>query len=153
MPRGIYDRVTRDEPRADGVRRERRKKPGQSVLSGINLAVNQGMLEPDHHHRWVNDKGGRVQQMHREDWDVVQAAASDEPNEQTTIHAGVDEGKPFNHVLMRKPKDWYEADKKEKERPLDEMEDDIRRGRARTAELKGDGVYTPGENKIERVTR
>ena len=64
---------------------------------------------------------------------------------------GTDEsGKPYNMVLMRKRKDWFDADQKEKQKPLDEMDRAIREGRPHSGtELKGSDVYTPdGGNKI-----
>jgi len=63
-------------------------------------------------------------------------------------------GKPFDMVLLRKRRDWFNADQKDKQRPLDEMEAAIRRGTSRPeieAEANGD-FYTPGSNSV-RATR
>jgi hypothetical protein len=51
---------------------------------------------------------------------------------------------------MRKRKDWFQADQKEKQKPLDEMDRQIRRGQSRP-EIEAsdrDDFYTPGTNSI-----
>lgn len=143
--------------RAEEVRQERRKKPGQTVLANLKLAVDESKLDRKNFaYRYANDKNGRVQQLHAVDWDIAPEGAKDDTNSLGSVnstHAGVDEGKPFNTVLLRKKRDWFEADHKEKQRPLDEMEEAIRRGNTehKANELRGAGVYTPGQNTIERA--
>lgn len=142
--------------RAEEVRRERRKKPGQTVLAGQKLTVDESKLDRSkYQYRFVNDKDGRVQQLYGVDWDVAPEGAKDDTNSLGSVNsaqAGVSEGKPFNAVLLRKPKDWFEDDQKEKQKPLDEVEDAIRRNNPnhKFNELRGAGVYTPGQNSIER---
>ncbi len=143
--------------RAEEVRQERRKKPGQTVLSGQKLVVDESKLDRNKfEYRHVNDKNGRMQQLHAVDWDVAPENAKEDTNSLGGVistHAGVDEGKPFNTVLMRKRKDWFLDDQRDKQRPLDEMDEAIRRGNTehKANELRGAGVYTPGTNKIERA--
>jgi len=142
--------------RADEVRQERRKKRGATVHTGIKLSVDESKLDRStFQYRYVNDKGGRVQQLAAVDWDPApEGAKEDASGTITATHAGVEEGKPFNAVLMRKRKDWFETDQKEKQRPLDEMDEAIRRGNVnhKANELHGPGVYTPGGvNIIERA--
>lgn len=144
--------------RADEVRRERRRKPGQTVLANLKLSVDEAKLDrKTYEYRFVNDKDGRVQQLHAQDWDIAPEGAKEDNASLGSVnsaHAGVNEGKPYQTVLMRKPKDWFDEDQKEKQRPLDEMEDAIRRGRTdhKANELRGAGVYTPGgANTIERA--
>lgn len=155
MPKGVYDRTER----AEEVRRERRKKPGQVSLSGIKLSVDESKLDRNRYqYRFVNDKADRVRQLHAVDWDIAPEMAKEDTNSlgtTTTAIGGVTEKGPYNMVLMRKEKDWFEADQKEKMRPLDEMDKAILRGQTGLAgqELKGEGVYTPGQNVIERVSR
>lgn len=150
--------MTNDKPsRADTVRQERRRKPGSVAHTGIKLSVDERKLDrKTYQYRFANDKDGRVQRLEAEDWDIDPSQAKEDTNSLGTVssaHAGVIEGKPFNAVLMRKRKDWYEADQKEKQRPLDEIEATIRRGKGASAsgELSGEGVYTPGQNVIDRA--
>jgi hypothetical protein len=146
------------ENRATEERTERRKKRGETVLSGINLAVDESKLDRNNYeYRWVNDKGARMAQMHADDWDPAPEGAvlgSDEDVSAQSKVVGTDEGKPYRAVLMRKRKQWYAEDQKEKQRPLDEMDNAIRRGanhQKEAPELSGDVAYTPnGVNTISR---
>lgn len=145
--------------RAEEIRQERRRKPGQTVLDGRKLTVDESRLDrANFEYRWVNDRGGRVSQMYQDDWDqVTDRAEVDAAGTVPTTQVGVDAGKPFNAVLMRKRKDWYADDQKEKQKPLDEIDDSIRRGlnHERTEpELAGEIAYTPGgSNIVSRATR
>lgn len=148
--------------RADEVRQERRRQPGATVMAGIKLAVDDKKLDWNtFEYRWAKDYGGRMPQLHGEDWDPAPEHAvigsSGEGTVGTKIGGTDESGKPYNMVLLRKRKDWFKADQKEKQRPLDEMDEAIRRG---TNHLKDnpeakDGFYTPnGENAVEvRSTR
>lgn len=143
--------------RAEKVRQERRRKPGQVLLSGVKLAVDQSKLDPNFTYRWVNDKGNRVQQLESADWDPVNEAVKDDSDGAGTVQTkivGTDAGKPYNAVLMRKRKDWFKEDKKEAQKPLDELDEAIRRGmnhQKDSPELAGVG-YTPGgRNTVSRA--
>lgn len=139
--------------RAEAVRQERRKKPGQTAHPGIHFAVDESKLDrKTFQYRFVNDKDGRVQRLHNEDWDVAPEGAKDDSNSLGSVssaQAGVIEGKPYSAVLMRKRKDWFEADQKEKQQPLDAIETAIKRGNPNHQgnDLKGAGVYTPGADE------
>lgn len=145
------------ETRAEKIRTERRRKPGSVMLSGVKLGVDQSKLDPNFVHRWVNDKGSRVQQFESSDWDVVSEpvkADSDGAGTVQTKVVGTDAGKPYNAVLMRKRKEWFEEDKKEAQKPLDDVDDAIRRGlnhQKDSPELVGNS-YTPnGRNTVSRA--
>jgi hypothetical protein len=149
---------TAEKPsRADEIRQERRRKRGSVVMAGQKLGVDESKLDrANYTYRWAADTGHRMTQLHGEDWDVAPENATDSDGEGTvnTKLAGTDkQGKPYSHVLVRKRKDWYDADKKEKQAPLDAMDKAIREGVNHIADEKDlrDGVYTPGgRNIIER---
>ena len=146
----MADAATRPN-RAEEVRQERRRKPGNTTHSGIKLGVPEEHLDrKTYEYRFVNDTGTRVQGLKDNDWDPVGLEGASTESR----FVGTDSGKPVKAVLMRKRKDWYDADQKEKRKPLDEMEQAILRGVAHKneADLKGDGVaYTPGDgNSISR---
>ncbi len=145
------------ETRAEKVREERRRKPGAVLMSGIKLGVDQSLLDPNFTHRWVNDKGNRVQQLEAADWDPVTEAVKADSDGSGTVQTkivGTDAGKPYSAILMRKRKDWFQADKKEAQKPLDETDEAIRRGlnhQKDSPELAGSS-YTPGgRNTISRA--
>lgn len=165
MPRGIRNIVAGAEApakptRADQVRQERRKKPGLTAHSGIKLTIDETAVDRNtYQYRYVNDQGMRVKQLEAQDWDIAPEAAKTDGNSLGTVNStigGMDEtGKPYNMVLMRKRKDWFEEDQREKLKPVDKVEEAIRRGNTseQNTELKGPGVYTPnGVNIIERAS-
>ena len=142
----MADRTTR----AEEVRQERRRKPGSTVHLGIKLGLPEEQLDRKAHaHRWVNDTGDRVEAFKRNDWDPVQI---DGRTESRVV--GTDSGQPVKAVLMRKRKDWYDADYKESQKPLDDIEKDIKRGAYRNeAELSRDITYSPNDgNKLDAET-
>ena len=138
--------------RADQVRTERRRKPGSTVNSGLKLHVDASLKDPAYEYRWVNDVPGRVQSFANQDWDRVDnAEIAGEGNANGTIptkFVGMVSGGPTNAVLMRKRKDWHEADQIEKRKPLNAQDEAIRRGTIHQAqnepELAGGIAYTPG---------
>lgn len=146
--------------RADEVRTERRRKPGSTVLPGIKLGVDESKLDRDNYaYRLVNDTAGRVQQLEGQDWDPAPEQALFGSTGAGTVqskHAGSIEGRPFNAVLMRKPKRMHVEDQAAKQRPIDELEGAIKRGSVAQAqvptEMTGAGTYTPGGgNTIDRA--
>lgn len=144
--------------RAEQSRRERRMRPGAIVASGEKLGLDETQLDRGlYTYRWVRDEGNRVEILKKQDWDLV-----DEEQAKTdgtglgsvpTQHGGVGEsGKPYGLVLMKKYRDWYEDDQKAKRKPLDAMEQAIRKGTAheQSGETELAGVsYTPGTNTLE----
>ncbi len=151
MPRGVYERGT---DRAEEVRRERRKQPGQTVVSGIKLSMDESKLDRNrYHYRWAKADTDRIRQLQALDYDVAPENAKEGSlGTTTTAVGGVTETGPYNMILMRKEKDWFETDQKEKMKPLDDMDNAIRRGLTNHAGNKGvdDTFYTPDSgNKIE----
>lgn len=141
--------------RAEEVRNERRRKAGATTVAGLKLHIDKDRLDPAYEYRWVNDVPGRVQALYEQDWDKVEdpgiaGGAGTIP----TVHVSGNSPMPTNAILMRKRKDWYEADQKEKQKSLDEMDQSIRRGvghERQEPELSGGVAYTPGgSNSISR---
>lgn len=134
-------RGRRPASRADEVRQERRKKPGGTVLYGQKLSVPEQELDRStYEYRFANDTGNRVAQLKAEDWDP----APFEGRSTETRHVGTDSGKPVKGLLMRKRKDWYAADQKEKGKAAEELDKQIQRGTAHQKNgLSGEEFYTP----------
>lgn len=143
--------------RADEVRQERRRKPGQVAHTGVKLTADESKLDRKNFtYRWVRDQGSRMAQLHADDYDPAPEDAvlgNQGAGTVGTKIGGTDEnGKPYGMVLMRKRKDWYDADQKDKQKPLDEIDAAIRRGTVHERnepELAGSG-YTPSQNTITR---
>ena len=148
--------------RAEQTRRERRMKPGDVVATGEKLSLDESRLDRNTYtYRWVKAEGNRVEILKKKDWDLV-----DDEDAKTdgtglgsvpTQHGGVGEsGKPYGLVLMKKYRDWHEEDQKAKRKPLDAMEQAIRKGTAheQAGETELSGVsYTPGTNTLDAPQR
>jgi hypothetical protein len=152
------ERVTR----AEETRRERRMTPGAVLASGEKLLLDETRLDrKTYNYRWVKAEGNRVEILKKKDWDLVddEAAKTDGTGLGTvpTQHGGVGEsGKPYGLVLMKKYRDWHDEDQKAKRKPLDTMEQAIRKGTAheQAGESELSGVsYTPGTNTLETPQR
>lgn len=144
--------------RATEVRTERRRKAGAVFHTGVQLGVDESKLDrANFAYRLVNDANGRVQQLEAQDWDPAPEQALVGSTGSGTVqskHAGSIEGKAFNAVLMRKPIAYHNEDQAAKQRPLDEMEEAIRRGQNHAADEPqlASGTYTPGGgNTINRA--
>lgn len=142
------------ESRAETTRRERRWTPGPLDKVGLKLSVDETKLDRDRfHYRFVNDKADRVRSLTAYDYDIAPEAAKPDTNDLGTVtsaHGGTeDNGRPYNMVLMRKERDWFDADQKRKMKPLDEMDEAIRRGNGTTTNPQAkEGFYTPGQNQV-----
>lgn len=142
------------QDRASEVRTERRRKPGSVIHTGIQLGVDESKLDRvNYAYRLVNDANGRVQQLEAQDWDVATEKdaliGSTGAGTVQSKHAGHIEGKAFNAVLMRKPIRMHNEDQAAKQRPLDEMDEAIRRGQSHAAEPQlAAGTYTPGGSNV-----
>jgi hypothetical protein len=140
-------------PRTEEVQAQRRRRSDSGAAAGLKLHVPADMKDPNFEYRWVNDKPGRIHQLTKQDdWDVV---STDRPDQLTAAAEGsvmrraVDKSTGDNAVLLKKPKEYYEADQREKQRPVDEMEKALRGGPAPSAEgISGSEAYVPGGKNI-----
>jgi hypothetical protein len=125
MPRGQYDRTKKAqtmteetapafirEDRVAEVKQERRRRRDGDLDAGVvlRLGLPPGIEEkyPNDTLRWVNDEGNRVHFLTtRDDYDIVSEV------EGRPVGTTMD-GKPINAVLLRKPKEFAEADRREK---------------------------------------
>lgn len=141
--------------RAEEVRTERRRKRGSvNAIGNQRLAVDKEKLDPSFEHRWVKDNGYRVSQLHQQDWDPVPHQVVDETDGEGASNkkfGGVGEmGKPYEMVLMRKRKDWFEEDQAEKHEASREVDRQIKSGtqhqnQSQNPEMASEGgFYTPG---------
>lgn len=138
--------------RAETVRRERRRKMGSANLPDLRLHVDPGAKDAEMTYRWVKDEPARVARMEAQDWDVSKLGGQTDSR-----HGGKDDnGRPYGMILMEKPKEWHDADNKEKADRLREVEAQMRSGKHESEkELAAPGVsYTPDGlgNTIKRAS-
>lgn len=162
MPRGIRNSLTASEPpssvtetpqpalsqRATEMRRERRRRDdgdldrmGRMALS-IPQEVKERAAREGKTLRWIRDTPGRVQEMNRDDWDIVQGV---EPVAASRHEEG-------NLILVEKYQDWFDEDRAKKDRLLDEKERAIERGMTIDPDDKRQTAvsYVPEGNRITR---
>lgn len=144
-------------PRTEEVKTERRRRSDSGQAAGLKLHVPQDMKDDaNFEYRWVNDKPGRVHQLTvQDDWDIV---STDRPDQLTSAAEGsvmkrsVDKLTGDNAVLLKKPRPYFEADRLEKQKPVDAIEKALRHGAAPSSEgISGPEAYVPdGKNSIGR---
>jgi len=121
--------------------RRRRRKVGQDFRGKLGLAqADMEKLCPEYELRWVNDVSGRVSDKYDEDWDYVsRTELSRAPGDDSITEGGLGDrvskvvgtgegGSPMRAYLMKKRREFYEEDKTEKEKAIDEREAGIFRG-------------------------
>lgn len=151
------ERARPDRQQETQIRRRRRESLGDD--RNLKLHIPEELKDKNFTYRFVNDRPGRVRQLTvQDDWDVVDAAklgADPEPEkntaEGTVVNRVGDKVTGERMVLLRKPKDFFEEDKKAKQAKLDELDKAMRVGPAPNAEGIGpaDHAYVPGgRNKI-----
>lgn len=144
--------------RSDEVKARRRRREGLGEDRSLKLYVPSEMKDPNFSYRWVNDRAGRVRQMTQDDdWDIVSTSTlggDPDPEKNTaegTVMARVgDKFTGERMTLLRKPKEYYDADRKERFKRLDEIEETMRRGPpAAGGDQLGaqDNAYVPGSGR------
>lgn len=120
------------------IKAERRRR-NTDALGGKRRRLGlTGEKDPEFEYRWINDEGTRVHDLTvLDDWEVV----SDRDGKmkegvtgtgaEVSIPVGMGEhGRPVRAILVRKPKAWYEDDKRAAQRRIDEKEVAMRGGDA-----------------------
>lgn len=157
-------RQKKEVSRAEEIRANRRRKPGNLQYGGGRLDVNENVLEREKfEYRWVSDRAGRAQKLHEQDWDRVNdPEAKPDADAQGTVisvHGGAeDSGKPYQQVLMRKHKVLYDDDQEEKMKPMAEVDEQLARNQAGQIAAQTDRdlanhAYVPGGGNSLKVSR
>lgn len=119
--------------RIEEVQAQRRRRVDTSEGRLRNLAV-VGNIDPNYEYRWVNDEPGRIHQLTvLDDYDPVTTDMLGERHEKdkgagTNVERVVDKVTGKRAVLLRKPKQFYVADKAKEQGQLDELEASIKQG-------------------------
>lgn len=125
-------------------RRRRREDPGFGRMRNLTVA---GDLDPNYVYRWINADPGRITQLTKEDdWDVVTHLAHDDKDKGvgSALERVVDKRTGMRAVLVRKPRDYYEADKAREQEALIQTETHIKRGGSPgNGGLTGPEAYVP----------
>lgn len=136
-------------PRQEQVKTERRRRGKMGPEAQMRMVVPHDWREhwKDYELRWVNDQKGRVRQKTvNDDWDICyshelpDASPLGEGEKGTPVMtqaAGIGgDGRPYNAYLLRKRKEYFEADKRERQAELDKQE----KGLLQYKQGTGDGL-------------
>lgn len=135
--------------RMDDVKVERRRRVGQGSERSLKLHVPEGAKDPNFVYRWVNNNPGRVKQLtEMDDYEVVSASDGKidaGTSEGTVVKRTVNRTEGDEAILLRKPREYYEADKADEQAMIDQRDEALRAGSEATSEgLSGSEAYVPG---------
>lgn len=119
-------RETRIEEGKAEKKQVRRRRETMGAERGLKLHVPEKFKDPNFTYRFVNDRPGRVQNLTTmDDWDVV----SDErlgAFDGTVVKRVADTYTGEKTVLLRKPKEFYEADKAVEQAIIEKNDEQLR---------------------------
>jgi hypothetical protein len=145
-------------PRAAEVSERRRRREGSGAERNMKLHIPESKKDPNFVYRWINARDGRVKHMtENDDYDVVHAneIGGEDPTKSvavgTVMNRVGDQKTGEGMVLVKKPREYFEADKKEKLAHLAALDEAMKIGPAPNAQGLGpqDNAYVPGgRNRI-----
>jgi len=136
--------------RADDRQPEgRRKRTPLGVMRGkLDAKIPDGFVG-----RWINDEGNRISAAIQGGWEFMKGGEpvgqgpvdlnSDLGSYTSQIAGTKDDGSPLRTYLMVIKREWYEEDQREKQRPVDEIDNQIRRGKFAPNGGSNDKQYVP----------
>jgi hypothetical protein len=147
--------------RQDEVRQERRRRndttldAGQAMKLAIPPEIAAKLAEQGREPRWANDVGNRIHRLTvLDDWDKVEGVAPQ------PVVINSDKGTTANAVLLSKPKEFIDEDRRKKDATRRAMEDGMLKGAVPNAG-SGDApatalpenFYADPANKLERANQ
>ena len=121
---------------ADRASQDRRRR-GATGGMRTKLSVNEALLDRNkYEYRYINDANARVYDLtERDDWELVSDPSKSVKQDGTDIGGAVstvvgkDEGgEPIRAYLVRKPKEFADADRRARDQQIDDQMNQIARG-------------------------
>ena len=146
-------------PRQADIKARRRRREGLGAERNMKLHVPEEAKDPNFVYRWVNDRPGRVRQLTKmDDYEVVSANELNggDPDplgntaEGTVMTRTADAGIGEKTVLLKKPREYYEADKRAEQTEIDARDAILRKGAppSESGLTSKDNAYVPGGRNI-----
>lgn len=116
--------------RNDEIKKQRRRRDSSS-LGGVRrrLYVDPDTLDTEKYtYRWINDNEERIYNLtQKDDWDLVteRDSATGTGSEMASQVGSGAKGSPMRAVLVRKLKEYHDADKADQQRKIDVQEKDL----------------------------
>lgn len=139
--------------RQEEVKTERRRREDSVSGRNLKLHVPDDAKDPNFVYRFINARPGRVQQLTRmDDYDVVSSTEMDSKSLGTTVERIGNQQDGEKMILVRKPKEYFEADKAKEHELIRAREKAIEKAAPPSPEgLSGPNAYVPGgKNTIGR---
>ncbi len=114
-----------------------RRRKGSVGQARRKLSVDESQLDRENfEYRFINDDPGRVSALTQyDDWDIVTDRSKTLKADGDSLGAGVskvvgkdENGRPVSAHLVRKPKEYFDADAKAKQAIIDRQMTQIKRG-------------------------
>ena len=129
---------------------ERRRKKAAETTGG-RLGVNPDLLDTETYtYRFFNDEPGRLEtKTLHDDWDLVTNEGTKEDStdlgSKVSVIVGANpDGSPKLAYLARKLKTFYDEDKAEEQKALDQQLAELRRGNTREGSSQSDYIPNSG---------
>lgn len=131
--------------------RARRKSRGELTDDGrLRLSVPSERKDPAWEYRWVSDREMRIKQMLSQDWEFAPAETTGGDERDTGIGERVERivndrtvTKAEKGFLMRKPKEFFEEDRKRRIKDGEAVEQGMRRGALNNDQAQVENGYIP----------
>jgi hypothetical protein len=142
--------------RAEAIQTERRRRDDGNLdrARNMKLAIPPEFRDDTvHTYRWINDVNDRVHDLTVEDdWNIC-SRASPEATDADKYRRQVDtdkSGQPVYAFLVRKRKDWYEADKRKASERNNGREDALLQRPETDSPQAASTMYVGGGSSIRR---
>ncbi len=161
------------QDRADTVRGERRRRSGSNLDRMVSMKMD--IFSPDqldlnnYVYRWVNDEDNRVNILWNEDYDHCGESDVKNYNPNTTnnetdskirkLCGKKADGSPLYAYLMKKPREYWEADNNELVARREAMMNgvvyngDVEQANGFSGSVDGDNLYATKNNQIGGAAR
>jgi hypothetical protein len=129
---------------------QRRRRSSLDHSRNLKLHVPESTKDSGFEYRWIKNTPGRVSQLTKQDdYDIVTSEEIASEGLGSAVERSASKSEGGTMVLVRKPKEFYDADKRKEQAALDALEDGMRRGSVPGGEgLNGPNAYVPGGSNI-----
>lgn len=136
--------------RQDEVKQQRRRRDTLGPDRNLKLHVPEQAKDPNFEYRFINDRPGRVQQLTQmDDYDIVTTEQVESKSIGTSVERIGNKQDGERMILVRKPKEFFEADKAKEAEKIAATEEAMRRAPPPSSEgLSGPTVYVPGGKNV-----
>jgi len=145
-------------PRQEAVKKVRRRRDDLGIERNQRLNVPESWKDPKFHYHWINETPGRIMnKTEQDDYDIVteeeirgeKLGDGEGTQVKRAVGTGAD-GQWQYAYLCRKPKEYYEEDKKKEQAEIELKMKSIQKGNPEGMD-KEDHAYTPRghQNVIE----